>query len=73
MAVTPDFNLQAEYRHRESEFGDRRFNFNGSFTTAARLRRSTDQDTARIGGRYALSPETQIIASVIYANRAGRR
>ena len=70
MAVTPDFNLQAEYRHRESEFGDRRFNFDGSFASAARLRRSTDQDTARIGGRYALSPETQIIASVIYANRA---
>jgi len=66
-AVTPDFNLQAEYRHRETISGDLRSQFDGSFYSFDR--RDNDQDTARIGARYSLSPQTDVIASVIYTDR----
>ncbi|HRD50387.1 MAG: tetratricopeptide repeat protein [Candidatus Competibacter sp.] len=66
-AVMPGFNLQAEYRHRETTSGDLRSNFDGSFRSSQR--RNIDQDTARIGARYSLSPQTDVIASVIYTDR----
>ncbi len=66
-AVTPDFNLQAEYRHRETISGDLQSSFDGSFR--ASQRRNLDQDTARIGARYSLSPQTNVITSVIYTDR----
>ncbi len=65
--VTPDFSLQAEYRHRETIDGSLESNFDGSFS--ASRRRNLDQDTARIGARYSLSPQTTVIASVIYTDR----
>ena len=67
VAVTPDFNLQAEYRHRETTTGDLASRFDGTFRRFER--REIDQDTARVGARYALSPQTNIIASVIYTDR----
>ncbi|MDS4021562.1 MAG: tetratricopeptide repeat protein [Candidatus Competibacter sp.] len=66
-AVTPDFNLQAEYRRRETTSGDLRSQFDGSFYQFDR--RNIDQDTARVGARYSLSPQTDVIASVIYTDR----
>ena len=66
-AVTPDFNLQAEYRHRETTSGDLRSQFDGSFSPFDR--RNIDQDTARVGARYSLSPQTDVIASVIHTDR----
>ncbi|MFZ1325479.1 MAG: FecR domain-containing protein [Candidatus Contendobacter sp.] len=66
-AVTPDFSLQAEYRHRETESGDLRSLYNGSFY--AFQRQNTRQDTARIGARYSLSPQTDLITSLIYTDR----
>ena len=65
-AVTPDFSLQAEYRSRETLAGDMALSFDDSFN--ASKRRDFDQETARLGARYALSPQTQVIASVIYAD-----
>ncbi|HRD68500.1 MAG TPA: TonB-dependent receptor, partial [Candidatus Competibacter sp.] len=68
-AVTPDFSLQAEYRYRETISGYLESNFDGSFS--ASRRRNLDQDTARIGARYSLSPQTTAIASIIYTDREG--
>jgi tetratricopeptide (TPR) repeat protein len=66
-AVTPDFSLQAEYRHRETISGYLESNFDGFFGRS--LRRNLDQDTARIGARYSLSPQTTVIASIIHTDR----
>jgi hypothetical protein len=63
-AITPDFNLQAEYRNRETLSGDLASRFDGSFRVFQH--RDFDQETARIGARYSLSPQTDVIASVIY-------
>lgn len=65
-AVTPEFNLQAEYRQRRTASGDLRFNWDGSFRRTQR--RTIDQDMARVGANYSLSPQTNVIASLIYAN-----
>jgi len=63
-AITPRFNLQAEYRNRETLSGDLASRFDGSFR--AFQRREFDQETTRIGARYSFSPQTDVIASVIY-------
>ena len=65
-AVTPDLNLQAEYRYRETIGGDLESRYDGSFRSFQR--RDTDQETARVGARYSLSPQTDVIASVIYTD-----
>jgi Tfp pilus assembly protein PilF len=70
-AVTPDFSLQAEYRHRETISGDLESNFDGFFS--ASLRRNLDQDTARISARYSLSPQTTAITSIVYTDRESVR
>lgn len=67
VAVTPDFNLQAEYRYRETTTGDLRSSFDGTFHPFER--REINQDVARVGARYSLSPRTNIIASAIYTDR----
>ncbi|MDS4031072.1 MAG: FecR domain-containing protein, partial [Candidatus Contendobacter sp.] len=67
VAVTPDFSLQAEYRHRETTSGDLRSQFDGSFFPSDR--RNVNRDTARVGARYSLSPQTDLIASVIYVDQ----
>ena len=67
VAATPDFNLQAEYRYRETTTGDLAFQFDGSFDHFER--RKIDQDVARVGAHYSPSPQTDIIASVIYTDR----
>jgi len=68
-AVMPDLNLQAEYRGRETISGDQRSLFDGSFSTG--IRRTVDQETARVGARYSLSPQATALASVIYTDREG--
>lgn len=67
VAVNPDFNLQVEYRHRETTTGDLTSRFDGTFRRLER--REINQDTARVGARYSLSPQTNVIASVIYTDR----
>jgi tetratricopeptide (TPR) repeat protein len=66
-AVTPNFNLQGEYRYRQTISGDLRSNFDGSFSLGRR--RDIEQDTARIGMNYSLSPGTNLLASVVYVDR----
>ena len=67
VAVTPYFNLQAEYRHRETTNGDLQSSFNNIFSRSRR--RNIDQEVARIGANYSLSPQTNLIASFIYTDR----
>ena len=67
-AVTPDFNLQAEYRHRESEHGDLTFNFDPNFFNP-QVNNTLDQDTARFGVRYSPSPNNDVLVSLVYGNR----
>lgn len=67
VAINPDFNLQIEYRHRETTTGDLASRFDGTFRRFER--REINQDTARVGARYSLSPQTNVIASVIYTDQ----
>ena len=62
-AVSPDFNVQLELRHRATEHGDLAFNFDpASFNPD--YTRTLDQDMYRIGARYSLSPRADLLASV---------
>ena len=65
--VTPELNLQAEYRRRESNEGDLHLNFDGGF--APLDRNNTTQETSRVGFRYSLSPQNTVLVSLIYADR----
>jgi tetratricopeptide (TPR) repeat protein len=66
-AVTPRFNVQAEVRTRKTEHGDLLLDFDpGIFSTD---RRKLEQDTARLGARYSLSPKQDILISGIYTER----
>ncbi len=65
--VTPELNLQAEYRRRETTQGDLHLNFDGSF--APQDRNNTTQETTRVGLHYSPSPQTNMIVSLIYTDR----
>ncbi len=67
VAVTPEFNLQAEYWHRKTDQGDLPQNFFGGFSDEARF--DLRQDTARLGAHFALSPQSDVIISLIGSNR----
>ncbi len=66
-AVTPRFNVQTEIRRRKTEHGDLLLDFDT--TNFSNLRRRLEQDTVRIGARYALSPRQGLIVSAMYADR----
>lgn len=70
-AVTPKFNVQAELRTRKSEHGDLllNFKFRDRENFDNNRRHELQQDTARIGARYSLSPKQDFIVSGIYADR----
>ena len=65
--LTPDTSLQAEYRYRQDERGDivQRF-FHDNFS---RTERNTEErNTFRVGGRQAFSPNSTVLASVMWQN-----
>lgn len=66
-AVTPQFNVQAEVRTRKTEHGDLLLDFDP--TIFSMDRRKLGEDTARIGARYSLSPNQDVIVSGIYIDR----
>jgi len=72
-AVTSKLNLQAEVRTRSFDHGNFLLNINENSAASKlqqdRLRRKIDEDTARIGAKYDLAPNQNIIASSLYANR----
>ncbi len=66
-ALTPKLNIQTELRRRETEHGDLLMDFDRrSFDPDKR--RKLEQDTARIGARYALASNQDLLVSAQYMN-----
>uniref|UniRef100_UPI0005EAE5CD TonB-dependent receptor n=1 Tax=Methyloterricola oryzae TaxID=1495050 RepID=UPI0005EAE5CD len=65
--LTPDIDVQAEYRHRESEVGDLRLRFDNAFSPFQRTH--IRQDNARIGGSWNIAPQHRVLASYSYQDR----
>jgi len=71
VAVTPELNVQLEFRHRESKEGDLAFNFDPEdFLEDKTVER--EQDTARVGLRYSPSASTSLLFSYIHNDRDER-
>ncbi|MGH8646781.1 MAG: TonB-dependent receptor domain-containing protein, partial [Gammaproteobacteria bacterium] len=67
-AITPELNIQAEYRNRDSEFGDLEFDFlPGDFDP--NFRNTIDQETARAGLRYSPAQHSTFLLSYIHGDR----
>lgn len=66
-AITPKFNVQAEFRRRNTEHGDLLLDFGAA--KYSQDRRNLDQDSARAGARYSLSPKQDFLVSAIYTDR----
>ena len=67
-AITPQLNIQAEYRRRDTEEGDVIFNFDpDDFSETAR--RKLKQDVSRIGLHYSPAVHSDLIGSLIYTDR----
>ena len=67
-AVTPKLNIQTELRTRKTDHGDLLLNFNTDIFNKRR-RRTIDEDIARIGARYAISPKQDLLVSAKYVDR----
>jgi tetratricopeptide (TPR) repeat protein len=66
-ALTPKLNVQAEVRRRETEHGDMRLNFKAEVDK--NYHRILNENTARIGARYTLSPNQDLLVSGKYIDR----
>ena len=67
-AVSPQFNVQAEYRRRESKEGDLAFNFDpDDFLSDQTIERDTE--TARVGLRFSPAPNSDVLVSYIHNDR----
>jgi len=67
-ALTPDFNIQAEFRKRKTEYGDLLYNFDlEDFSPDNRIK--VDQDTMRLGAHWKPSSRSDFVASLIYRNK----
>jgi Tfp pilus assembly protein PilF len=70
-AITPEFNMQLEFRRRESREGDLAFNFDpNDYLEDKTVDR--DQDTSRLGFRYSPSVASTFLFSYIYNERTER-
>lgn len=75
-AVTPKLNIQTELRTRKTKHGDllldfdlREKNGNGDNNFNPYKRRTIDEDVARVGARYAMSPNQDLLVSSKYVKR----
>ncbi|TVM01128.1 MAG: TonB-dependent receptor, partial [Candidatus Brocadia sp. WS118] len=74
-AVTPKFNVQAEFRRRESEHGDLLIDFNSNPKNprlSLDYNRRVQENIARVGGRYVISPQQDLLISAKYIDRSER-
>ena len=69
-AVTPELNVQVEYRHRDTEFGDLEFDFDPDDFVPT-IENEFNQDIARVGMRYSPAPHSDFLLSYIYTDREG--
>lgn len=67
-AVTPEFNLQAEIRHRDTELGDLGLNFDPDIFQPF-LRLTETENTARLGARFSPDPHNDTLFSLVYSDR----
>jgi hypothetical protein len=67
-AVTPNLNVQAEYRRRETKHGDLRLDFDPDVFFPSD-RRELDEDTIRLGGRFSPSRQSDVIVSLVHNER----
>lgn len=67
-AFTPRLNVQAEVRTRDTNHGDLLLDFDPKAFSLTR-RRNLKEDVARVGARYALTPNQDFILSGKYINR----
>ncbi len=63
-----NLSLQAEYRRRETNQGDRTLNFDPD-DFRRNFDESIDQDVLRVGGKLDLSPETSVVLSAVHGSR----
>ena len=78
-ALTPRFNVQAELRTRGTDHGNLLLDFDRDspnltiakdpFLGKNRFRRDLEEDIARFGARYAISPKQDFITSAMYLDR----
>ena len=61
--LTPQTNLQAEYRYSETEQGDRSQDFNGDYSADYRSEEVIEK--LRIGGKHVFSSKMEAVASFI--------
>jgi tetratricopeptide (TPR) repeat protein len=71
IALTDKFNIQFEYRHRDTDQGDLRLRFDPLFTPTDR--RDLGHNIGRLGLHMALSPQSDVIGSLIYSDRTTNR
>jgi tetratricopeptide (TPR) repeat protein/opacity protein-like surface antigen len=69
-AITPELNVQLEYRHRDTKFGDLEFDFDPN-DFLPNLKNDFDTDLARVGIRYSPTTNSDFLLSYIYGNRDG--
>ncbi len=68
-AFTSKFNVQAEFRTRETQQGDIELRFNPDYFRT--ISQKFSEDILRTGARYAISPHQDFIVSAMYKNRNG--
>ncbi len=68
-AFTPEFNVQAEVRTRDTEHGDLLLDFNPKVFNPG-FSRKIQEDVARIGTKYELTADQDLIVSGKYINRS---
>jgi tetratricopeptide (TPR) repeat protein len=70
LEITPKTSIQAEYRYRETEFGDLQLRFfQDDFLP--NLRQEVETKTARLGFRHAFSPGSDLIGNFQYQDVEG--
>lgn len=72
-ALTPKLNLQAEARSRASEHGDIQLNFSkfgeDGLNGRSFYRRELNEQVARFGARYTITPNQELLFSTKYIDR----
>jgi len=67
-AVTPRLNVQAEYRHRESQRGDLALRFDPEVFRPFD-RTDIEQEDIRVGGHFVISPKSRVVANMTNVDR----
>lgn len=72
-AVTPKLNIQTEIRTRSSDLGNLFLNVDEDSSDSKlpqnRFRRKIDEDSVRVGAKYDLTPNQNVIVSGLYNDR----